>query len=79
MIRLSRVVAPVPPEVTARADASVRTPALEKLDVAVEPKYAGPNEEKRVVEAEANVERPVKVGVAIVGLVFITKVEPVPV
>ena len=42
---------PVPPEVAPRAEARVRAPALENDDVAVEPKYAGPYEENKVVEA----------------------------
>ena len=40
VIKSLRVVAPVPPEVTARAEARVSAPAVEKEEVAVEPKYA---------------------------------------
>ena len=52
------VVAPVPPEPTARAEASVRAPAVEKLEVAVAPKYAGPYELNKVVEAWPSVVSP---------------------
>lgn len=45
---------PVPPEPTPKAEASVRAPALEKLEVAVAPKYDGPYEEKSEVEALEN-------------------------
>lgn len=55
---------PVPPEVTARAEASVRTPALEKLEVAVEPNPQLPRQERAVVEAFAKVAMPVNVGAA---------------
>src|ERR1700704_1664794 len=41
--------------------ASVRTPAVEKLEVAVSPKYAGPVAERSVVEAREKVASPVKV------------------
>ena len=37
--------------VTVRAVASVSAPVVEKLEVAVAPKYAGPNDENAVVEA----------------------------
>ena len=47
------MVAPVPPEPTASAEARVRTPAFEKDDVAVPPKYAVPVLEKREDEAFA--------------------------
>mgnify|MGYP001564816821 CR=1 FL=1 len=49
---------PVPPEVAPSAEARVRTPALENDDVAVPPKYAGPYEEKSVVEAWPSVVSP---------------------
>ena len=62
VIKSLRVVAPVPPEVTARAEASVRTPALEKDDVAVEPNPQLPRQDRAVVEAFANVAVPEKVG-----------------
>lgn len=52
-------VCPVPPEVTASAEARVSTPAEENDDVAVAPKYEGPYEENRVVDALPNVARPV--------------------
>lgn len=42
---------PVPPEPTANAEVRVSTPADEKDDVALPPKYAGPYEESMVVEA----------------------------
>lgn len=50
----SEVEEAVPPEAMPRAEASVRAPALEKLDVAVPPKYAVPVFEKRVEEALRN-------------------------
>ena len=62
VIKLLRVVAPVPPEVTARAEARVRAPALEKLDVAVEPNPQLPRQDRAVVEAFANVAVPENVG-----------------
>ena len=58
------MVCAVPPEVTARAEASVRTPAELKLEVAVAPKAQLPRQESAVVEAFAKVARPVKVGAA---------------
>src|SRR3989344_5466074 len=45
-------------------DGRVREPVEEKVDVAVPPKYAVPVLEKRVEDAKARVERPVKVGEA---------------
>lgn len=68
----------MPPEATRSGVMRVKAPALEKLEVAVAPKYAGPYEEKSVVEAEARVERPVNVGEAMVGEVARTT-SPVPV
>ena len=50
---------PVPPEPMPKADASVSAPVDEKLEVAVAPKYDGPYEENRVVDALPNVARPV--------------------
>ena len=51
VMRSLREVAPVPPDVTARADGSVRTPAFENVAVAVPPKYAIPVFEKSVDDA----------------------------
>lgn len=45
------VVVPVPPFATVRAVARVSAPVVEKDDVAVAPKYAGPYAEKSVVDA----------------------------
>jgi hypothetical protein len=42
---------PVPPLETASAEASVSAPFVANDEVAVEPKYAGPEAEKSVVEA----------------------------
>ena len=46
------VVVPVPPFAAVRALARVRAPVEEKEEVAVAPKYAGPYEEKSVVDAD---------------------------
>ena len=45
---------PVPPDDVASAVESVSAPAASKDEVAVAPKYAGPYEEKSVVEAREN-------------------------